>query len=136
MADIRHKLVIKAAPEKVFKAVTTQEGLTNWWCKQTTAKPEVEFVNTFTFGNSPIEMKVTELTPNKRVAWQSINSTDEWMNTNISFDLEEKDGRTILRFAHSDWRAATDFFDACNYDWGRFMTSLKSLCENGTGTPS
>ena len=40
-------------------------------------------------------MKVTELTSNKRVAWQCINSTEEWVDTNISFDLEEKDGRTI-----------------------------------------
>ncbi|HEV8285889.1 MAG TPA: SRPBCC domain-containing protein [Chitinophagaceae bacterium] len=136
MADIRHKLVIKTSSEKVYEAITTQEGLANWWCKQTTAKPEVGFVNTFTFGNLKNEMKVTELTPNKRVEWHCNISIDEWVNTNISFDLEEKDGRTILRFAHSGWRAATDFFDACNYDWARFMTSLKSFCETGSGTPS
>jgi uncharacterized protein YndB with AHSA1/START domain len=136
MADIRHRLVIKAPPEKVYQAITTQEGLINWWCKRTAAKPEVGFVNIFTFGNSPDEMKITGLTPNKRVEWQCIKSVDEWMNTTISFDLEEKDGRTILRFAHSGWRSATDFFDACNYDWGRFMTSLKSFCETGVGTPS
>jgi uncharacterized protein YndB with AHSA1/START domain len=136
MADIRHKLVIKTLPEKIYEAVTTQKGIESWWCKQTVAKPEIGFVNTFTFGNAPIEMEVTELSPNKSVAWRCLNANEEWMNTNISFDLEEKDGRTVLRFAHFGWRAATDFFDACNYDWGRFMASLKSFCENGTGTPS
>ena len=136
MADIRHKLVIKVAPEKVYEAITTQEGLASWWCKQTTAKPQVGFVNTFTFGSSRNEMKVTGLAPNKRAEWQCINSNDEWVDTNISFDLEEKDGRIILRFAHSGWREVTDLFAECNYHWALFMKSLKSFCETGTGTPS
>ena len=61
---------------------------------------------------------------------------EEWMGTNVSFELEEKEGRTILRFAHSGWREVTDTFASCNYDWASFMRSLKSLCENGTGTPA
>ena len=136
MAEIRHNVVIKAAPEKIYEAVTTQEGLASWWAKQTIAKPETGFVNIFTFGTFRNEMKVTNLVPNKKVEWQCISSIEEWIGTNISFDLEEKDGRTILRFAHSGWRAVTDTFAGCNYDWGRFMTSLKSFCETGTGTPS
>ena len=59
--NIRHNVVIKATPEKVYKAVTTQEGIESWWCKQTTAKPEFRFVNIFIFGKSRNEMKVTEL---------------------------------------------------------------------------
>lgn len=136
MTAIRHNVVIKATPEKIFNAITTQEGLENWWAKQTIAKPETGFVNIFTFGKSRNEMKVTELVPNKTVEWKCINSIEEWIDTNISFDLEEKDGRTLLRFAHSDWRAVTDTFADCNYNWALFMKSLKSLCETGTGTPS
>ena len=52
MAEIRHNVVIKATPDKIYKAITTQEGLANWWAKQTTAKPQIGFLNTFTFGNS------------------------------------------------------------------------------------
>ena len=136
MADIRHNVVIKATPSKIYEAITTQDGLANWWAKQTTAKPEIGFVNTFTFGTFRNEMKVTGLSPNKKVEWQCINSIEEWIDTYITFDLEEKDERTLLRFAHSGWRAVTDTFAGCNYDWGRFMTSLKSYCETGTGTPS
>lgn len=136
MAEIRHNVVIKATAEKIYEAITTQEGLANWWAKQTSAKPEVGFVNAFTFGAFRNEMKVTNLSLNKKVEWHCINSIEEWIDTNISFHLEEKDGRTILRFAHSGWRAVTDTFAGCNYDWGRFMISLKSFCETGTGTPS
>lgn len=136
MTEIRHNVVIKATPDKIYHAVSTQQGLASWWAKQTIAKPEVGFVNTFTFGTIRNEMEVTRLTPNKKVEWKCIRSIEEWVDTNISFDLEEKDGRTLLRFTHSGWREVADMFAECNYAWGRFMTSLKSYCETGTGTPS
>jgi len=136
MADIKHYVIIKAAPEKIYEAVTTQNGLASWWAKQTTAKPETGFVNVFTFGKIRNEFKVTKLIPNSKVEWECINSIEEWIGTSISFDLEEKDGRTILRFAHSGWKAVTDTFADCNYNWALFMKSLKSLCETGTGAPS
>ena len=136
MPEIRHNVIIKTTPEKVYEAITTQEGLANWWAKQTIAKPEVGFVNIFTFGTFRNEMKVIILNPNKKVEWKCINSIEEWIDTNISFDLEEKEGHTLLRFTQSGWRAVTDTFAGCNYDWGRFMTSLKLFCEIGTGTPS
>ena len=136
METIRHYLVVKATPEKVFNAITTEEGLKAWWAKQTTAKPETGFVNVFTLGKSRNELKVTDLVPNRTVEWVCINSIEEWIGTTISFNLEEKDGKTILRFAHSAWKKATDTFAECNYHWAQFMKSLKSLCETGTGTPS
>ena len=136
MAEIRLNVTIKATPEKIYEAITTQEGLANWWAKQTTAKPEVGFVNTFTFGNYRKERKVTKLIPKKRVEWKCIVAIEEWIGTDIVFDMEEKDGRTILRFTHAGWRAITDTYAVCTYDWAMFLKSLKSLCETGMGTPS
>ncbi|GAA0544285.1 SRPBCC family protein [Chitinophaga japonensis] len=136
MAEIRHNVVIKAAPGKVYEAVTTQEGIEHWWCKQTTAKPELGFVNVFTFGKTRNEMKVTGLSPGKRVEWECLDAIEEWIGTRISFDLEERNGHTLLRFTHAGWRAVTDTFAECNYHWALFMKSLKSLCETGSGTPS
>jgi uncharacterized protein YndB with AHSA1/START domain len=136
MTAIRHNVVIKATPDKVYQAITTRQGIESWWCKQTTAKPEVGFVNVFIFGKFRNEMKVTDLVPDKRAEWECIQSIDEWMDTRISFDLEEKDGKTILRFTHGAWRAVTDTFAGCNYDWALFMKSLKSFCETGKGEPS
>jgi len=134
--DIRINVVIKATPEKIYTAVTTQEGLESWWCKNTRAKPELGFVNIFVFGKFRNEMKVTSLTTNKKVEWKCINSIEEWIGTDISFDMEENNGNTIFRFAHAGWRAATDTFAGCTYDWASFMKSLKSFCETGAGTPS
>ena len=110
MPEIRHNVIINTTPEKVYEAITTQERLANWWAKQTIAKPEVGFVNIFTFGKFRNEMKVIILNPNKKVEWKCINSIEEWIDTNISFDLEEKEGHTLLRFTQSGWRAVTDTF--------------------------
>jgi uncharacterized protein YndB with AHSA1/START domain len=137
MEAIRHYLKIQGTPETVFRAITTEGGLKGWWAKQTMAKPEVGFVNIFTFGKSLNEMKVTNIVPNQRVEWQCINNTtEEWINTTLSFDLEEHDGKTILRFNHEGWREAADMYALCNYHWAQFMRSLKLLCETGTGTPA
>jgi uncharacterized protein YndB with AHSA1/START domain len=136
MTAIRHNVVIKATPEKIYEAITTQEGLASWWAKQTNAKPEAGFVNTFTFGTFQNEMKVTTLEVNKKVEWLCTSSIEEWVDTSISFELEANAEKTLLRFSHSGWKAVTDTFAGCTYDWGRFMTSLKLYCETGTGTPS
>ena len=136
MASINHKLVIKASPEKIYEAITSQEGLKSWFAKQTEAKPEVGFANTFTFGTFVNEMKITSLTPNKQVEWHCTKSIEEWVGTNVLFELESTTDKTILRFAHADWRAVTDSFASTNYDWGRFLASLKTFCEIGEGKPS
>jgi len=134
--DIRINVVIKAAPEKIYDAITTQEGIESWWCKNTIAKPELDHVNIFVFGKFRNEMKVNKLIPGKTVEWKCINSIDEWIGTDISFNLEGKNGATVLRFAQAGWRDVTDTFAGCTYDWALFMKSLKSFCETGVGTPS
>lgn len=136
MEKIRINVTIKATPEAVYKTLTTEEGLSSWWAKQTTAKPEVGFSNTFTFGTFINKMKVVELIPDEKVIWECVASIDEWVGTFISFELEEKSEKTLLRFTHGNWKELTDMFAGCTYDWARFMTSLKSLCETGTGNPA
>jgi len=136
MTAIRHKLVIKTNANIVFKALTTQEGLASWWAKETTAKPEAGFVNIFHFGNNRNEIEVAELIPNRKVVWKVLHANEEWVGTTLTFELEQKDDKTALRFSHADWKAETDFQAECNFAWGRFMMSLKSYCETGTGTPS
>ena len=80
-------------------------------------------------------MKITELIPNKSVHWICEVGEQEWVNTKISFSLESKENKTILRFAQRDWKEATEFYESCNFHWGYFMQSLKMLCETGEGTP-
>lgn len=90
----------------------------------------------FVFGERYyIKMKITKLRDNKTVGWECLEGDKEWIGTAFLFDLEEKDGNTILRFSHSNWKEETDFFASCNFNWGYYLNSLKQYCEKGEGMP-
>jgi hypothetical protein len=74
MAHIHQKLLISAPVDKVFQAITTQEGLAGWWTPEATAQPTVNTVARFPFGPSYFkEMKITELIPQRLVKWLCIS---------------------------------------------------------------
>jgi len=39
MADIVQELIVKAPPDRVFRAMSTPEGLAQWWTKATSGEP-------------------------------------------------------------------------------------------------
>ncbi len=136
MASIKHYLLIKAPPEKVYKALTSTEGLRGWWTLEAKTDEQVGGVAEFIFGEHYHDkMRIINLEPDKKVEWECFEDDKEWIGTTFTFDLEEKDGDTILRFTHDNWKEETDFFASCNYHWGYYMQSLKQYCESGSGTP-
>ncbi|MBK5278992.1 MAG: hypothetical protein JJE09_09045 [Bacteroidia bacterium] len=87
MPDIRHLVKIAVDAEKVYKAITTQGGLSAWWTPQTIAKAEVGSVSVFHFGPSYFkEIRVEELIPNELVRWKCITGAPEWVGTDFQFD--------------------------------------------------
>ncbi len=136
MPDIKHLVTIDAPVSAVYKAVTHQEELAGWWTRETVAAAEVGSILEFNFGNKyHNKMRLIKLVPDRRVEWECIEGDKEWVKTTFTFDLEEKDGKTVLRFSQDGWREATDFYALCNTTWGFYMQSLKSYCQTGKGTP-
>ncbi len=136
MADIRHRLEINSDPSEVYKNLVSQEGLSAWWTPDTNAKPEVGSVLRFGFGPSYFkEMKVSLLEPEKKVVWKCITATEEWIGTEIIFELQTGGDKTILSFSHNNWDAQSSMFSQCSYDWAMFLRSLKELSESGKGSP-
>ena len=43
--------------------------------------------------------------------------------------------RTVVRFDHLGWPEVTDRFRDCSMSWAYFLESLRSLLEEGRGTP-
>ena len=158
MPNIHHELLIGAPAEKIYNAITSQEGLSAWWTPGANAKPEVDSVARFPFGPDYFkEMKITELKPSRLVKWTCIKGEEEWVGTHLSFELIEGnkqsltksrpelqgqieqqknfDKGTLLIFHHDDWKEYTPMFAECSYTWGQFMRSIKLLCETGKGRP-
>jgi uncharacterized protein YndB with AHSA1/START domain len=137
METIFHQVWIKADKEKIFEALTTQKGLSDWWGNAGETKLETGFVIEF-HHSTKIEMKITEFIPGKYLAWECISKIDspdnpgsEWFGTKISFRLQQKNGFINLNFRHSRWVSQSEFFGVCNYHWARHLSILKHLCETG-----
>ena len=137
MPDIIHQLTITASPLDVFWALTEQERLAMWWTRDTRAKPEVGSIAEFGFNERAVvfRMQITALETDKRVAWHCLGNSQEWVDTNLSFDLSQSNEGTALRFAHSDWKSTDGTFAVCSYDWANYLRSLKLYLETGAGMP-
>ena len=158
MPNIHHEVIIGAAAEDVYNAITGQDGLCAWWTPDTIAKAEVDTIARFGFGPTYVkEMKIAELKPFERVRWICLSAADEWVGTTLTFNLEVGDKKTLLKsryelgdqiqqqnandnltlliFQHNGWKEYSPMYAECNYTWGRFLRSLKLFCETGNGTP-
>ena len=137
MPDILHRVGIKSSsPNDAYKALTTRESLSAWWTNDTQGKSKVGEVLRFRFGGGRgFDMKVLELDPTKRVLWQVVEGPEEWIGTNVSFELEQDGDFTIVLFKHQGWKEPVEFMHHCSTKWGLFLMSLKSLVETGKGDP-
>jgi hypothetical protein len=80
------------------------------------------------------KMKVINLDRNL-VEWDCVEANPDWLGTHVKFQLEEQPDKIIVRFTQSGWKETSDFFADCNFNWGRYLVSLKNLCETGKGSP-
>lgn len=136
MLDILHRVGIKAPSDKVYAALSEEKGLVGWWTKNVKASPMVGAVDQFRFGDRGFnDMQVAELVPGKRVKWQCVDGANEWIGTELTFDLREENGITVVLFAQRGWKEPVEFMHFCSTKWATYLLSLKSLCETGTGAP-
>lgn len=142
MVDIIHRVGIKAPISKVYAAVATVEGVAGWWTRDTTgnSKPGGIFKVVF---RSPagdevggMEFEVLKLDPGKEVVWRCKSGPEEWVGTEVNFNLSQAGDYTIVLFGHRKWREAIEFTAHCSMKWAVFMLSLRELVETGMGRPA
>lgn len=136
MYSIKHLFHINAAQDDVFKALTTINGLSKWWTEDTSGNPELDGIIEFRLGKQYFnKMKVETLVENKVVQWLCVDGPSDWINTVISFELDDNKNKTRLRFTHNNWQENSDFYAHCSFSWGRYLESLRQYLENGIGQP-
>lgn len=139
MAEILHRIGIKSSsPDATYQALTTVEGLAAWWTITTQGDSgRVGGVIQFRFGTlGGFDLKVLELDPNRRVVWQVVEGPEEWVGTQMTFDLRQEGGFTILLVKHQGWKEPVEFMHHCSTKWAVYLLSLKSLVETGQGAPA
>jgi uncharacterized protein YndB with AHSA1/START domain len=142
MIDIIHRVGVRAPISKVYAAISTIEGVAGWWTKETTgvSKPggtiEFEFSTPSGEKIGGFGMEVKTLDPDKAVYWRVKTGPEEWIGTDVTFDLTQDGEYTIVRFGHMNWREAVEFTAHCSTKWATFLLSLRDLVETGKGRPA
>lgn len=137
MAEINHLIGMRGMPSAVYAAISSIEGLKQWWTNDVTGSAEVGGTINFRFGDMGAQdMKVIDLKTDALVRWICTkHQSDEWIGTEFTFSIKEADGQTYLRFTQARWKKATDLLAYSSTKWAAYLLGLKELVENGTGRP-
>ncbi|HXX95515.1 MAG TPA: SRPBCC domain-containing protein [Candidatus Bathyarchaeia archaeon] len=143
--EVTKNIVIDAPPEVVFKAITDQNELTNWFPDQAILETKVGGKMKFSFyknskrGNNQecgrdtdkfAEGTVTEFILNKKISYTWENSAEpDFPTTVVTSELEKIDNeKTNLKLLHTGFKASEK---VKQYDggWSHFLNELKKYCE-------
>ncbi len=136
MVDILHRVGATASPDDVFAALTTIDGLAAWWTEETKGDGDAGGTIAFRFGEAGgFDMLVLETQPGRLVLWEVVDGPQEWIGTQVRFELKREDDFTIVLFGHLGWKEPVEFMHHCSTKWATFLISLKNLVETGKGEP-
>ena len=142
MANIIHKIGIKAPLAKVYDAVATAQGVAGWWSRETTSTARVGGKLKSRFRQKDgselgfVDYEATRLEPNREVRWRVTDGPPEWIGTDVTFELSQDGDMTILIFGHRNWKEPVEFMAHCSMKWAVFLMSLRELVETGKGKPA
>ncbi|MEJ2902767.1 SRPBCC family protein [Pedobacter panaciterrae] len=138
--DFTTTILVDATASDVFSAINNVRG---WWSENIdgdTDKLNSEFLYHYQDVHRA-KMRITELVPNKKVAWHVLDNyfkftkdESEWKDTNVVFEISEKDGKTQLKFTHQGLVPDYECFNVCHDAWTHYIQdSLKDLILTGKG---
>ena len=141
MHDILLESTIAAAPDKVFRALTEQQGIEAWWAPRVVAEPKVGSTVEATFHvGSPqqfvIKMEVSNLEAVRKVEWLPRQGAPEWHGTHITWDLAPVEQGTKVLFSQCGFAIDSADGNLPGRDgWDFYLSSLKDYLETGKGNP-
>jgi uncharacterized protein YndB with AHSA1/START domain len=132
--DIQHSLNVDVLPERVWPALTTNQGVVAWWNighTKLTGNPGVLGEFSFQSRAIVIRMQVIDLAPYAHVEWRPIeaNAPGGWLGTTITFDLSREGGGTHLDFAHRGFVEDNDGYRLVTGGWALYLQNMKRLVE-------
>lgn len=137
---IRHAVLVRAPPEKIWQALTTAEGLDGWFTTGAEVDPGPGGSIRFRWrdwGPEKITTEdggpVLEADPPRRFVfgWHEDLDGD---GTRVEFTLKEVDEGTIVRVideGYPDSLEGLELFMDCAAGWGEALTLLKFYVEHG-----
>jgi Activator of Hsp90 ATPase homolog 1-like protein len=138
MPAIFHRIGINGTQQAVYDALTSRDGLGSWWNRPDQPGDRVGAVIKFVFHPSPEGspvFRVEALKSCEHVRWSCLGGHEVWIGSVIDYRIGSADGETTLVLRHTYQGAESEFMAFCSVKWAYFLMSLKSLVEEGRGTP-
>jgi len=131
------ELTIDAPAEDVWRALTTGEGLRQWFAPVAEVEPRLGGIVKLGWGpGMEGSAPVSAWEPGARFAWTEDHG--ERGPRVVEFILEASGGQTKLRLAHSGFGADASFdeeFDSTNGGWLTFLACLRYYVETMRSAP-
>lgn len=136
MADIFHDLPIQAPRDRVFRAVSTPQGLDTWWTKRSTGSPSEGAEYELSFGpECHWRAKVIRCVPDVEFELQMVQADEDWLGTRVGLRLESRGIVTWVRFCHVGWPSANEHFRISANCWALYLRVLRRSLEHGESVP-
>jgi uncharacterized protein YndB with AHSA1/START domain len=142
--EVTKNIVIDAPPEVVFKAITDQNQLTNWFPDQAILETKVGGKMKFSFyknskrgnqecgrdGDKSVEGTISEFILNKKISYTWENSYEpDFPKTVVTWELEKIDNdKTNVKLLHTGFKA-DEKTKQYNEGWSHFLNELIKYCE-------
>ena len=126
MFDILQDLPIKAPAERVFTAVSTPDGLAQWWALSATGVPAPGADIDLSFGPAyNWSARVTSYRPSTAFELEMTRADADWTGTRVRIDLEPRGPHTWLRFRHSGWPDENEHYRISGHCWAMSLRVLR-----------
>ena len=106
MVDIIHRIGIRSTARQVYDALSTIKGISHWWTEEVEGEEKIGGKIKFRFRSETGEIKgemimeVKALNPDIEIRWNCIAGPDEWIGTDITFQLSQQDDQIIIIFGN------------------------------------
>jgi uncharacterized protein YndB with AHSA1/START domain len=141
-SDFTTSFTVDQPPDVVFAAITNVRG---WWSGDVEGETNAPGA-TFTYRHDDVhysKQRIAELAPGRRVVWHvedaRLNFTsdpDEWVGTDIIFEIIPREGGTEVRFTHQGLISELECYESCSGAWAYFVSDcLQRLITTGAGQP-
>ncbi|MEX0757199.1 MAG: SRPBCC domain-containing protein [Acidimicrobiia bacterium] len=132
---------IEATGAKIYQALTTQEGLASFWTPDVTAEAEVGAALRFGFAEAPVDlqMTVTDLQPDRLVAWSCEGPWPNWAGTEVRWGIASSDsGASTVVFHHEGWPEdqSDAEFGSVAMVWAKVLLALEEHVRTGAAVPA
>lgn len=130
--DILHDLPIAASADKVFGAISSPEGLNEWWTESCDGVAELGAEYRLGFGpDYQWKAKVTRCVLDTEFELEIIEADPEWVGTRVGFKLQAAKTGTQLAFYNTGWPDEGAHYRTSTFCWAMYLRIMKRYVESG-----